>query len=99
MREKANESVKTKIGGMGGQMSRMGKIKSFGELQDGMTKLRENFDIMIGKPQGLPVSPLKAKDLKSEIEGKLTGRGSMKEQECETDEEDNEIRLRTNSIL
>lgn len=83
---------------MGGQMSRMGKIKTFGDLQDSIAKLRENFDIMIGKPQGLPISPLKAKDLKSEIRGKLTGR-SMREQECETDEEDNEIKLRTNSGL
>ena len=50
MRDKAQESVKSKVGGMGGQMSRMGKIKTFGELQDSIAKLRENFDIMIGKP-------------------------------------------------
>lgn len=50
MREKAQESVKSKVGGRGGQMSRLGKIKAFGELQDSIAKLRENFDIMIGKP-------------------------------------------------
>ena len=50
MRDKAHESVKSKVGGMGGQMTRMGKIKTFGELQDSIAKLRENFDIMLGKP-------------------------------------------------
>lgn len=79
MREKAQESVKSKVGGLGGQMSRMGKIKTFGDLQDSIAKLRENFDIMIGKPQGLPVSPLKTKDLKNEFGGKLTGRKSLRE--------------------
>ena len=79
MREKAHESVKSKVGGMGGQMTRMGKIKTFGELQDSIAKLRENFDIMIGKPQGLPISPLKTKDLKNDLGGKRTSRGSLRE--------------------
>ena len=79
MRDKAHESVKSKVGGMGGQMTRMGKIKTFGELQDSIAKLRENFDIMLGKPQGLPISPLKSKDLKNELGGKHNSRGSLRE--------------------
>ena len=70
-------------------------------------KLRENFDaIILGK--GLPESPLKKKDLLKEFEGgaSILGGGNLKEQECETDEEENsdikeriQIKERTNSIF
>jgi hypothetical protein len=70
-------------------ISHMGPIKTFGDLQDSIMKLRENFDsIILGKK--LPESPLKKKDLLSEFEGgaSIIGAGSLKEQECETDEEE-----------
>jgi hypothetical protein len=73
-------------------MGHMGPIKSFGELKDSILKLRENFDaIVLGKIQIADNSPLKKKDLLNDFEnGEDTalGCGSLKEQECETDEEE-----------
>lgn len=86
----------------------MGPIKSFGDLQDSILKLRENFDaIVMGKHLIMPESPLKKKDLMNEFAGgaSIIGGGSLKEQECETDEEEEgefkkeKIKERTNSIF
>ena len=79
-------------------MQTMGPIKSFGDLQDSILKLRENFDGIIMGRFKLPFqdandnSPIKQKDLLTDF-GKasddlMMGAGSLKEQECETDEEE-----------
>jgi hypothetical protein len=62
MRERARRSA---FGGLSASATgQMGPIKSFGELQDSIMKLRENFDaIVLGKHRLLPDSPLKQKDL------------------------------------
>jgi len=69
-------------------------------------KLRENFDaIILGKGMP-PESPLKKKDLLNEFDGEasIIGAGNLKEQECETDEEENsedkiKIKERINNIF
>ena len=63
-----------------------------------MAKLRENFDGMVGKNQLLPVSPLKKKDLMNDFGTNVIGGGSLREQECETDEEEGEMKLKNNGI-
>jgi hypothetical protein len=71
------------------RMGQMGALKSFGELADSLLKLRENFDVAIGKKhQDLLMSPLKKKDLMEDYGSNIIGGGSLKEQECETDEEE-----------
>lgn len=81
MRERAKNSA---FGLCSSVMGHMGPIKSFGELQDSIMKLRENFDaIVLGKHQLMPESPLKKKDLMNEFtnENFILGGGSLKEQE------------------
>ena len=59
----------------------MGDIKSFSDLSESMLKLRETFDEMTGRNQTF--SPIKKKkDLG------LEERSTLKDQECETDEEE-----------
>lgn len=73
----------------------MGKLKSFGELSDSLLKLRENFDVVIGKKHpDIIMSPLKKKDLMEEFGNNVIGGGSLKEQECETDEEETDLKIK-----
>lgn len=84
-------------------MGQMGPIKTFGELQDSVLKLRENFDaIVLGKfnlqtDLEIPeTTPLKKKDfLAQESESNLLGGASLREQEQETDEEDSSEMIQT----
>ncbi len=61
-------------------MGTMGPLKSFGDLQDSILKLRENFDAIILSKR-LQESPLKKKDLLNEFEGggSIVGIGNLKE--------------------
>ncbi len=62
----------------------MGPIKSFGDLQDSLMKLRENFDVILnnkslnGEEYDKMASPLKKKDLML-VFGNALGGGSLKE--------------------
>ena len=47
MRERALREIRNKD--QPNRMGAMGKLKSFGELADSLLKLRENFDVVIGK--------------------------------------------------
>ena len=78
-------------------MGQMGPIKGFGELQDSILKLKENFDaIVLGKfnyQQEVEIpetTPLKKKDflMTEGAESIMMGCASLREQEQETDEED-----------
>jgi hypothetical protein len=63
MRDRARREVRS-----GPSLSgNMGTLKSFGELSDSILKLRENFDILMGKQPLDSNSPLKKKDLMNEL--------------------------------
>lgn len=81
MRERARGVVAT------GPCATINSLKSFGELSDSVMKLRENFDAILGKYPIDSSSPLKKKDLLSEFSHGVTGE-SLKNQDCETDEEE-----------
>jgi hypothetical protein len=83
MRERARNVV------VGGSCAHIGMLKSFGELSDSILKLRENFDTILGKQPIDSSSPMKKKDLLSEFSQGVTGE-SLKNQDCETDEEETE---------
>lgn len=55
MRLKARNAVKSMSSSSVSSVGPMGPIKSFGELQDSIMKMRENFDfIMLGKVAAFP---------------------------------------------
>ena len=88
MRMRASRDLKEKDTGCS-SIGAMGKIKTFGELSDSILKLRENFDAKIGKKQMfIGMSPLKKKDIINDFNLGAT----LKDQECETDEEETEIK-------
>ena len=98
MRDRAKREIRNRDNSIN-IMGQMGPIKSFAELADSMQKLRENFDVMIGKHQFLmPASPLKKKDLMNEYGcNSNIGGGTLKEQECETDEEESDFKFKTST--
>lgn len=68
MRDRARLAVRNVASSYtSGVMGQMGPLKSFGDLQDSIMKLRENFDVMLGKIQEPHFSPLKKKDLMNEF--------------------------------
>lgn len=87
MRQRARRDIKGKEGQS--LLVDMSQFKSFPDLADSMLKLRETFDAMTGRNQLNNFSPLKKKDLNLEFG---TEKSTCKEQECETDEEDGEIK-------
>ena len=90
MRERARKELRSKESAIGN----MGTLKSFGDLADSLLKMRENFDAMMGKHQLFStMSPLKKKDLMNDFGNTIEG-GTLKDQECETDEEENELKLK-----
>ena len=94
MRDRARREMRCKDSVTVSGMGNMSSLKSFGELNDSILKLRENFDSMIGKYQNLHhISPLKKKDLMNDF-GSTLGGAALKD--CETDEDEGEIIKVTN---
>lgn len=95
MRDKALDSMRNtsstcNFAGSHSRLFQMGPIKSFNDLQESLLKLRENFQTIVDRNQFMSTSPLKKKDLNSEFG--VMGDVTRGDQECETDEEENEIK-------